>query len=94
MVEDYRESGVSLIFVREIRSENFRRADSRYISPEKAAELAIHKVRGGDVVITRLGEPPGDSAIYPENLPDAIATSDCIKLTPNVKGTTATFLKF
>jgi type I restriction enzyme S subunit len=94
MVKDYRESGVSLIFVREIRSENFRRPDSRYISTQKASELATHKVRGGDVVITKMGEPPGDTAIYPEDLPDAIATSDCIKLTPNPKATTAAFLKY
>ena len=94
MVKDYRDSGVSLIFVREIRSEKFRRRDTRYVSAEKAAELSTHKVRGGDVVITKMGEPPGDTAIYPEDLPDAIATSDCIKLTPNLSGTTAAFLKY
>jgi type I restriction enzyme, S subunit len=94
MVKDYRDSGVPLIFVREIRSENFRRADTRYILPDKAAELRTHKVRSGDVVITKMGEPPGDTAIYPADLPDAIATSDCIKLTPNLSGTTAAFLKY
>jgi type I restriction enzyme S subunit len=56
--------------------------------------LATHKVRGGDVVITKMGEPPGDTAIYPKSLADAIATSDCIKLTPNLSGTTAAFLKY
>ena len=94
MVKDYRESGVPLVFVREIRSENFRRADTRFVSREKALELVSHKVRGGDVVITKMGEPPGDTAIYPEGLPDAIATSDCIKLTPNLASTTAAFLKY
>ena len=41
-----------------------------------------------------MGEPPGDTAIYPEAFPDAIATSDCIKLTPNRSGTSAAFLKY
>jgi type I restriction enzyme S subunit len=94
MVKDYREAGVPLIFVREIRSENFKRSDTRYVSREKAEELATHKVRGGDVVITKMGEPPGDTAIYPERLPDAIATSDCIKLSPNVSATSPAFLKY
>ena len=94
MVKDYREAGVPLIFVREIRSENFQRSDTRHISKEKADELATHKVRGGDLVITKMGEPPGDTAIYPEGFPDAVATSDCIKLTPNRMGTSATFLKY
>jgi len=94
MVKDYREAGVPLIFVREIRSENFQRSDTRHISKAKADELATHKVRGGDLVITKMGEPPGDTAIYPEGFPDAVATSDCIKLTPNRMGTSATFLKY
>src|SRR5438874_4206309 len=94
MVKDYREAGVPLIFVREIRSENFQRSDTRYTSQEKADALATHKVRGGDLVITKMGEPPGDTAIYPESFPDAIATSDCIKLTPNLSGTSSAFLKY
>jgi len=94
MVKDYREAGVPLIFVREIRSENFQRDDTRYVSHEKAKELATHKVRGGDVVITKMGEPPGDTAIYPQGFAEAIATSDCIKLTPDLAGTTAAFLKY
>jgi type I restriction enzyme S subunit len=94
MVKDYREAGIPLIFVREIRSENFQRNDTRYVSHEKAKELATHKVRGGDVVITKMGEPPGDTAIYPQGFAEAIATSDCIKLTPNLAGTTAAFLKY
>jgi type I restriction enzyme S subunit len=94
MVKDYREAGIPLIFVREIRSENFQRNDTRYVSHEKAKELATHKVRGGDVVITKMGEPPGDTAIYPQGFAEAISTSDCIKLTPNLAGTTAAFLKY
>ena len=93
-VKDYQKRGVPLIFVREIRSENFRREDTRFISPEKANELASHKVREGDVVITKMGDPPGDTSIYPKGHPDAIATSDCLKLSPNLAVTSAEFLKY
>ncbi|MEZ5433809.1 MAG: hypothetical protein R3F31_22125 [Verrucomicrobiales bacterium] len=49
------------------------------MTPEKAGELAAHAVVGGDLLITKMGEPPGDSAIYPMGSPDAIITADCIK---------------
>ena len=34
---------------------------------------------GGDVLITKMGEPPGDASIYPKTEPDAIISADCIK---------------
>ncbi|MCB1242405.1 MAG: restriction endonuclease subunit S [Verrucomicrobiae bacterium] len=76
-VPDYREEGVPLVFVRHVRAESF--AETHYVTPEKAGELAAHAVVGGDLLITKMGEPPGDSAIYPMGSPDAIITADCIK---------------
>jgi type I restriction enzyme, S subunit len=37
-------------------------------------------VRPGDVLITKMGDPPGDTTVYPEGQPDAIITADCIKV--------------
>jgi type I restriction enzyme S subunit len=76
-VPDYREEGVPLVFVRHIRAESF--TETHYVTPEKAGELAAHAVVGGDLLITKMGEPPGDSAVYPVGSPDAIITADCIK---------------
>ena len=71
--------GVPLIFVRNIRSEVFDGSDTRFISSDKAKELHAHNVVSGDILITKMGEPPGDSCLYPENMPPAIITADCIK---------------
>jgi type I restriction enzyme, S subunit len=79
-VSDYKESGVPLIFVRNIRSLNFGEEGRVYVSITKAAELRAHRVSGGDVLVTKMGDPPGDACLYPENAPDAIITADCIKL--------------
>jgi type I restriction enzyme, S subunit len=78
-VEDYRDEGVPLIFVRNIRSATFDGPDTRYVSYQKAEELGAHKVESGDILITKMGEPPGDACLYPENMPTAIITADCIK---------------
>ena len=91
---DYRQHGVRLIFVRDIIRERFDAFDARYITDEKAAELHQHVVKGGDVLITKMGEPPGDTALYPLGSPPAIITADCIKLRPHQKLADATYLTY
>lgn len=83
-VSDYQEEGKPLVFVREIRAERFGdEKKTKFISPEKFAELSAHQISGGDILITKMGDPPGDVAIYPENAPEAVITADCIKLRVN-----------
>jgi len=81
-VSDYRDVGIPLVFVRNIRSRSFGAAATRFVTDEKASELAAHAVRPGDVLITKMGEPPGDTAVFPEGTPAGIITADCIKITP------------
>lgn len=35
------------------------------------------------MVITKMGEPPGDAALYPASAPDGVITADVIKWTPS-----------
>jgi type I restriction enzyme, S subunit len=79
-VSDYQEDGVPLVFVRNIRARQFGSFKTHFVSAEKAEELASHRVRHGDVLITKMGDPPGDTTVYPEGQPDAIITADCIKV--------------
>ena len=79
-VSDYMECGVPLVFVRHIRASQFGGEQTTYVTPAKAEELRAHGVSGGDILITKMGEPPGDAAIYPKSQPDAVITADCIKL--------------
>lgn len=80
-VSDYRASGVPLVFVRNIRSRNFSSNDTKYVDGKKFKELHPHWVKPGDVLITKMGAPPGDATSYPEGLPIAVITADCIKIT-------------
>lgn len=77
-VSDYRETGTPLIFVRNIRAEDFSLV-AKFVAEEKANELAAHTAQGGDILITKMGEPPGDVALYPVGAPTAVITADCIK---------------
>jgi len=78
-VVDYRSEGVPLIFVRNIRLRLFNGQCTWFVSNEKAEELRAHFVESGDILITKMGDPPGDACIYPEGMPPAIITADCIK---------------
>jgi len=79
-VPDYRDFGVPLVFVRNIRSGKYGGAHTKYVSPEKALSLNAHSVSAGDVLVTKMGEPPGDADVYPADQADAIITADCIKI--------------
>lgn len=80
VVSDYTTNGTPLVFVKDIRSE-FADRPKHYISTEKAAELRGHSTGPGDLLITKMGDPPGDTAIYPPGRPRAVITADCIKWT-------------
>jgi len=79
-VSDYAPVGVPLVFVRNIRSGDFSDSSSRFVSAMKARELSPHIIGPGDLLVTKMGDPPGDVCIYPEDRPPAVITADCIKL--------------
>jgi type I restriction enzyme, S subunit len=93
-VVDYCSEGVPLVFVREIRAETFGNLETKFVTHKKATELKSHSVSSGDLLITKMGDPPGDTAIYPDDRPPAIITADCIKLSPDKRLTSPTSLKY
>lgn len=79
-VPDYRDEGVPLVFVRNIRSGNYGGDYTKFVTAKKASELSAHGIQPGDVLITKMGEPPGDADVYPDDQPPAVITADCIKV--------------
>jgi type I restriction enzyme, S subunit len=83
LASDIVETGVPVVFVRNIRPGRFKQKDVRYVTAAKADKLRAHRVRPGDIVITKMGLPPCIAAAYPDDAPDGIVTADIIKLTPD-----------
>lgn len=69
MTAEYREAGVP--FLRSMNIEPFRinKTDLKYISPEFHARIKKSRLRAGDVVIVRTGDP-GTAAVVPEWMHD------------------------
>ncbi|QSJ20355.1 restriction endonuclease subunit S [Nostoc sp. UHCC 0702] len=82
-VKDYRDAGIPLVFVRDIRTKNFGNETTKFISGEKAQELWAHRVEPGDLLITKMGDPPGDVAVFPLDRPISVITADCIRIKVN-----------
>ena len=80
---DYRTNGVPVVFVRDIKRSKFEWISNVFVDQEKAEKLKAHAVISNDIIITKMGLPPGLAAVYPENLPDGIVTADIIRLRPN-----------
>ncbi len=93
-VEDYQDQGVPLIFVRNIRSKDFDGLSPRFVSEEKAENLSSHRVFPGDILITKMGEPPGDVCIYPHGRPVAVITADCIRFSVSEFGVSTEYLEW
>lgn len=91
-VSDYKIEGVPLIFVRNIRSGSFGGENTVYVTVDKAAELSAHAVEAVDILVTKMGDPPGDVCRYPTNRPPAVITADCIKLRLTSLGVDPSFI--
>jgi type I restriction enzyme, S subunit len=93
-VGDYKEAGVPLVFVRNIRSGSFGGESTVYVTAEKARALSAHTVRAGDILVTKMGDPPGDVCRYPLSMPPAVITADCIKLRLPGEGVDPAYIEF
>ncbi len=92
-VDDYRESGVPVFFVRDVRAnEPLAHRSTVYVSPQKASALSAHHVRKGDIVITKMGLPPGIAAVHSGSVPMGVVTADLIRLRPDESCVEATWL--
>ena len=93
-VSDYTTEGVPLVFVRNIRAVSFGGPETVFVTPDKAEELKAHIVEAGDILVTKMGAPPGDVCMYPPTRPPAVITADCIKLRLTREHLFATFFAY
>jgi len=76
-------SGVPVIYIRDIRNGEYQRISSAFVTDKKAEQLSVCKVQPSDALIAKVGDPPGISAVYPEDEPTGIVTQDVIRLRLN-----------
>ena len=81
---DFRPEGIPIIFLRHVSPSRYLTRKPGFMDAAKWAELfKPYSVFGGELLVTKLGEPPGVCAIYPKNIGPAMVTPDVMKMTPN-----------
>lgn len=83
LTSELRDSGVPVIYIRDIRDGEYKRVSSSFVTETKAKALITSAVLPGDVLISKVGDPPGVAAIYPDSEPDGIVTQDVIRIRVN-----------
>lgn len=82
--KDFRSAGVPIIFLRHVAPGRYLTHKPGFMEESKWKELfQPYSVFGGELLVTKLGEPPGVCAIYPEGIGPAMVTPDVIKMSVN-----------
>jgi type I restriction enzyme S subunit len=94
LTSELQEEGVPVIYIRDIRNGYFFWKSNVYVTERKANYLKNCQVQSGDILIAKVGDPPGISAVYPDKSPLAIITQDVIRYRVNTKIVSPTYLSF
>lgn len=80
LTSEFTGDGVPVVYIRDISGGAYRRRSDVHVTPEKAKQLDFCRVDPGDVLVAKVGDPPGAAAVYPEGEPPAIVTQDVIRI--------------
>ncbi len=73
--------GIPVVYIRDINNGRYKRKSTVCVSVEKSKKLSSCKTDFGDIIITKVGDPPCEAAIYNVNQ-NAVITQDVIRIKP------------
>ncbi len=92
LTNELTDSGVPVIYIRDIKAAGYLRVSEVCVTTEKAKALDVFRVDGGDIVVAKVGNPPGTAAVYPESQPSGIVTQDVIRIKTNPRFVDAEYI--
>jgi len=82
--KDFRDEGVPIIFLRHVKKEGFNQNKPKYMEPSVwKVHHQEYSIYGGELLITKLGDPPGEATIFPNDFGTAMVTPDVMKANYN-----------
>ncbi|WP_318518835.1 restriction endonuclease subunit S [Photobacterium leiognathi] len=94
LAHELKDEGVPVVYIRDIKPTGYRRKSTVHVTPLKALQLEVCKVQSGDVIVSKVGDPPGDSCVYPSSESEAIITQDVIRIRVDKKRFIADFIAY
>ncbi|MGE8361682.1 restriction endonuclease subunit S [Pseudomonas sp.] len=84
--KDFRDTGVPIIFLRHIAEGVYKTEKPGFMDEsvwkERHQEYSVY---GGELLVTKLGDPPGTACIYPYGIGTAMVTPDVIKMSVDAR---------
>lgn len=91
--KDFRDEGVPIIFLRHVGEGRYLTHKPGFMAPEVWRENhQSYSVLGGELLVAKLGDPPGTACIYPEDIGTAMVTPDVMKMSVNPKAAESRYL--
>ncbi len=72
--------GVPVLYSGDVKACGFSRNSAKHVTDAKAQELDFCRTEPGDILIAKVGNPPGDACIYPKTEPAAVVTQDVVRI--------------
>lgn len=76
---EYTNTGIPLARLQNISRGQFVTKNMRYVSEDKADDLARHNFVAGDILISKLGDPLGEACIAPESIERGVLVADVVR---------------
>ncbi len=77
--EDYRQEGTPVLKIQNVKPFFIELKKMDYITPSKFEYLKRHSYKNGDIIMTKLGDPLGVSAIV-EDLDEGVIVADLVRI--------------
>ena len=77
---EYTDSGIPILRIQNIERYRLIRKNIKYITKEKADDLARHAYQVDDIIVTKLGNPLGKACLVPQSMQNGIIVADLVRL--------------
>ena len=77
--EHYKDEGIPVLKIQNIKSFNITLKKMDYVDEDKFYELRRHHYLSGDIIMTKLGNPLGESAIV-EGIDEGLIVADLVRI--------------
>lgn len=88
------ETGIPVIYSGDVKVNKFIKKSKWCVSAVKAEQLNFCRVDEGDLLLSKVGDPPGLACIYPLGSPSAIVTQDVVRVKTDPQKCTALYLAY
>lgn len=83
LANELTQEGVPVIYIRDLKQNGYLRVSEVCVTEDKAKQICFCNVMNGDVLVAKVGDPPGLAVLYPDSEPEAVVTQDVIRIRAN-----------